>query len=182
MKSKQQGSAHIVIIGILVAVIIAALGFIFWQNFMKEKPTSTNTQTTNTTTKTDTAATAPRGLVFSAWNITVPVTRTDFKIDNNAPGNSIEHYTITTQSITDEAAKISGCNDIDLGSIQRVSSFEAGDPTPHSEKIGNYYYGFVPRSQAACVDDNGNAPETLNSLMTDAIRDLKAAIVQTTAS
>ncbi len=43
MKS-QKGSAHVVIIAVLVLTLIAALGWIFWQNFIYKEPTISNTE------------------------------------------------------------------------------------------------------------------------------------------
>jgi len=46
--NKQQGSAHLIIVVILVVALMGALGFIFWQNFVKEdapKPESKSSRT-----------------------------------------------------------------------------------------------------------------------------------------
>lgn len=48
--NKQQGSAHVVIVVILVVALLSALGFIFWQNFVKQddpKPESKSSQPVN---------------------------------------------------------------------------------------------------------------------------------------
>lgn len=42
----QKGSAHIVIIIILVVALLGTLGFIFWQNFINKEPTPKQTETT----------------------------------------------------------------------------------------------------------------------------------------
>lgn len=36
--NRQKGSAHVIIVSILVIALIGALGFIFWQNFIYNKP------------------------------------------------------------------------------------------------------------------------------------------------
>jgi|GEM_PF-4700588 len=41
---KQSGSAHVVIVIILVVALIGALGFMFWQNFTQKGPVATNTK------------------------------------------------------------------------------------------------------------------------------------------
>ena len=58
-RHRQAGSAHLVIIIILVAALLCALGFVFWQNFVSQKDDTsvTSSQTTSATTAT-TAATA----------------------------------------------------------------------------------------------------------------------------
>jgi len=42
----QKGSAHVVIIVILVVALLGALGFIFWQNFINKEPAPKQTETT----------------------------------------------------------------------------------------------------------------------------------------
>lgn len=55
--NKQSGSAHIVLVGVLIAALLGSLGFIFWQNVIQksstDKQASTSQQATDTT-KTDT--------------------------------------------------------------------------------------------------------------------------------
>ena len=48
MKKYQTGSAHVVIIAILVIAILGLLGFVFWQNFIEKKNTITPTTTSTT--------------------------------------------------------------------------------------------------------------------------------------
>lgn len=43
--SKQTGSAHVVIIVILVLAVVGTLGFVFWQNFMQSSEDNKNVQT-----------------------------------------------------------------------------------------------------------------------------------------
>lgn len=52
---RQQGSAHIIIIIVLVLVfcIIGLLGFVLWQNFFSGKTASTSNSTTQSATATD---------------------------------------------------------------------------------------------------------------------------------
>lgn len=49
--NKQSGSAHVVIIVVLVIAIIGALGFVFWQNFLQPntEPAEQNTSQQNAT-------------------------------------------------------------------------------------------------------------------------------------
>ncbi|HET6747162.1 MAG TPA: hypothetical protein VFH06_03595 [Candidatus Saccharimonadales bacterium] len=42
---KQSGSAHVIIIGILVVALLGALGFVFYQNFMAKKTDTTSSST-----------------------------------------------------------------------------------------------------------------------------------------
>jgi len=49
---KQQGSVHIILIGAVVAMLVAALGFIFWQNFI-QKPDASENNNSNISETTD---------------------------------------------------------------------------------------------------------------------------------
>lgn len=50
---KQSGSAHVIIVVALVVLLIGALGFIFWQNFI-QKSDKTNDSATNTSKTSET--------------------------------------------------------------------------------------------------------------------------------
>ena len=72
MKSRNQtGSAHIVIIIILVVALVGALGFVFWQNFLN-KPSSTR-DTTNSATKSSLDMTF---LEIDQFGVKIPYDRT----------------------------------------------------------------------------------------------------------
>ncbi|MDB5166970.1 MAG: hypothetical protein JWN26_115 [Candidatus Saccharibacteria bacterium] len=185
MKSRQSqaGSAHLVIIIVLVVALLGALGFVFWQNFInKPVANQANSSQTTPTTKTDTTTTSPTatGFVVSGWSVSIPTTETGFQANSASSSNGYDFYGVTTAALKAEAAK-ENCNDSGIGSIYRATSLD-GSPSAHSAKVGNYYYGFTQRSTAACVDANGNEAEPLNTLMMSAEADLKAAIVNTTAS
>jgi len=44
----QKGSAHVVIIVILVVALLGTLGFVFWQNFIDKKPVAKNNESSKT--------------------------------------------------------------------------------------------------------------------------------------
>lgn len=57
---RQSGSAHIILITVLVAALIGALGFIFWQNFVQKSDSAkNNSATTSDTAKKDEKSTEP---------------------------------------------------------------------------------------------------------------------------
>ncbi len=182
MKQKQSGSVHLIITIILVLALLGALGFIFWQNVMNKKDTTAATAQTTTAASnaTPTATTTPTNdnLAISQWGITVPAK--DFVLlATSSDGNSID---VTTQAIIDAAKKIN-CADTGIGHIFRATTTtDSPSYVPLSSNIGGNYYGFWSRSQAACTDGQGNAPDPLNSLMMDAESAMKAAIVETKAS
>lgn len=47
-KQSQSGSAHFIVIFILVIALLGALGFVFWQNFIQTKTTENKTSSTST--------------------------------------------------------------------------------------------------------------------------------------
>ena len=59
-RGKQTGSAHVVVVVVVVVVLLGALGWVFWQNFMKEpEQASQQTDTSQTADNAeDTPATA----------------------------------------------------------------------------------------------------------------------------
>lgn len=51
-KQSQLGSAHLITIIILVVALLGALGYIYWQNFMQSKTSTSNNTTTTVTSAT----------------------------------------------------------------------------------------------------------------------------------
>jgi len=49
--SKQSGSAHVVIIVILIVALLGTLGFVFWKNYMDKKPVAKNSESSKTDAK-----------------------------------------------------------------------------------------------------------------------------------
>jgi hypothetical protein len=94
-RKTETGSAHIVIIIILVVALLGTLGFVFWQNFLKPKTDTAQTITTSTsTTKTVVAADPYAGwLSYSsdraAFSVQYPA---DWKVtDASATGGDLVH-------------------------------------------------------------------------------------------
>ena len=56
--NSQTGSAHIVIIVILVVVLVATLGFVFWQNFIYKPVVADENKTTSQPAQTDKTSTS----------------------------------------------------------------------------------------------------------------------------
>lgn len=52
--NKQQGSAHVAVVIVLVVALLGALGFIFWQNFIKKDDTTKQNATTSAEKKEET--------------------------------------------------------------------------------------------------------------------------------
>lgn len=56
--SKQTGSAHVIIVVILILALVGTLGFIFWQNFIHKEAATTQKNTSNTSQEVNTKAEA----------------------------------------------------------------------------------------------------------------------------
>ena len=91
--NNQTGSAHVIIIIILIAAVLGLLGFVFWQNFAKPKDNAASSATTSTTAKTTTPTADPYAswLTYSSnrggFNIKYP---SDWKIfDASANGGDL---------------------------------------------------------------------------------------------
>lgn len=54
-KQKQDGSAHIVAIVILIIALVGTLGFVFWQNFLNKKDSADNVAQTDNSSKESTS-------------------------------------------------------------------------------------------------------------------------------
>ncbi len=65
MNRSNQGSAHVVIIIILVVALLSTLGFVFWQNLNKPKTDQTTTQSSSSTHQTDTTKLMDGGVAGS---------------------------------------------------------------------------------------------------------------------
>lgn len=165
----QKGSAHVVIVIVLVAALLGALGFIFWQNFMKEKP-ATDQTSTNKTETTPKLLTASFNEGFKAntsfsypenWTLERSVTGSfPVNLENGATSEEIKitspskkysaHYRISAH------AGIGGaCPEEDIGVVKQVRSepanlkpeennFTEAIATNDAEKFV-YYAGLMSR-------------------------------------
>ncbi len=64
---KQQGSAHVVIVVVLVTALLGALGFIFWQNFMSQ-----DTESTKQTDQTSSVQEEQQPVADKGYEPTIP--------------------------------------------------------------------------------------------------------------
>jgi len=63
--NNQTGSAHVIVIIVLVLTVLGLLGFVFWQNFIQKKDTAATTNVSTTTKTTTTTATTVDA--YSGW-------------------------------------------------------------------------------------------------------------------
>jgi len=109
--SRQQGSAHTVIIVVLVIALLAALGFVFWQNVIKKDSSEQTSQTGQSVAKPDsqpvpTLLDASFNSAFgvatsfqypSDWKLTRTLTG-PIPIDENGSTPTREELTVTSPS------------------------------------------------------------------------------------
>jgi len=187
--NKQSGFSHAVLIIGLVVALIGVLGFVFWQNFIYEEPVATKTEVV---TKEDSKNSGnsevdsnKASLNIEEWQVKIPEAD-EFTLtkstQSDMPDGSDAYtiYEVSTAAIGKEARALE-CPDDKLGYIFRTSSIQDGDPRAKTEKIAGYYYLYTPRSQAACVGDDGVGPEKLNSLMESADKTFDMLFTKMTA-
>jgi len=150
-KQSQSGSAHLVVIIVLVVALLGALGFVFWQNFMQPKSTPAPTpEVAVISTPTETNA---GYLVLDDWNV-------KFKLPTNLGSN-----VITSQKATDangedyykfstERVSALGSNCAGLNKLYRMTEPITPDASPPilAGKFGGYYY-YAGNSQENCAGD-----------------------------
>jgi len=157
--SKRTGSAHLIIITIIVLLISGALGFVFWKNI--------NTSTNKPKGSTDKVAqtkqdTTPDYITLSDWGITFKVsdglksTQVKYTKNQSADGSS---YAFTTKRIHDLGGS---CTTQPFGDTQILTRFtEKPIATPDGELLndpaidGYYYVLSAPAASCSIVDKNG---------------------------
>ncbi|MEP7204712.1 MAG: hypothetical protein ABI716_00785 [Candidatus Saccharibacteria bacterium] len=178
----QSGSAHAVIILILVAVILGLLGFVFWQNFIQKKDTALTSpaKTSTTTPKTVTPPTDDNKLAVKEWSIQIPVS-------DDYSYNVIDSTHVSIVSAKLKAAELAaGCTlaadgeDGTVDSVGRGSTNTSDYPSYaiKSPVINGYIYVLNGRSQGMCIaslGDTSAAYNQINDLYTTLHTELKTA-------
>lgn len=90
MKKSETGSAHVIVIGVLIVALIGALGFIFWQNIIN-KPTQSTTATT-------TQSVSPSPSVAASKSFCAPLEKLCFDYPSN--------WSVKTDDISDESGAL----------------------------------------------------------------------------
>jgi len=163
-KKTQVGSAHLIVVLVLVLALIGSLGFIFWQNFMQQKTNDDKAVVvTPEVSKTDDATPAVPSndgyLVLEDWGV-------KYKLPSDLGNNTIKYYKVSDNpSVTDgyyfSTSRVeglgAGCLPTDqyygaLAMTTRSTMDNNNDVSGPSAKtkIGDYYY-FYWHPQAACT-------------------------------
>jgi hypothetical protein len=88
--NKQQGSAHAIVIVILVLALLGTLGFVFYQNFIAKKPVET-TETKQETTSNATLPTARLTFNDAAYTFSYP---TDWIVEGAVNKDAVSSLTL----------------------------------------------------------------------------------------
>ncbi len=129
-----KGEAHTIIIIVLVVALIAALGWIFWQNFIQKQDTANDTDNTTKveeTPKTDTPDNTPVESVLSLSNYGVEIPLGDVTTKYTAVYETYDggdRYEIRTQ--------IGNCGVVGTGVIVRAGKINETTPYKTNEMNG----------------------------------------------
>jgi cytoskeletal protein RodZ len=198
MNKKQSGFSHMMIIVVVLAVVlIGALGFIFWQNFIqnksdnakKEDTSKVSTKQSETTTTNNTANITDKNkgyLVLSDWGVR-------FKLPSDLGSRQITYYK-GVPGYTDSGKYVTGdgysfsTNDVEalgencaynasdywmpLASVTRYTSpYNQGSAVEGPtliKKLGNYYY-YTRGPQALCSVNGSSTVQTKGRAAVDAL-------------
>lgn len=157
--SKRTGSAHLIIIAIIVLVLLGALGFVFWKRLNTPNKPQTSSDKTALTKQT----TTPDYITLADWGVTFKVadelksTQVTYMKKQSADGSS---YAFTTKRIHDLGGS---CAAEPFGGTQILTrSTEKPVATPDGEllndpAIDGYYYALsTPLAPCSIVDKNGD--------------------------
>jgi Tfp pilus assembly protein PilE len=152
MKKSQTGSAHVVIIIILVVAVLGLLGFVFWQNFIQKKDTTpavTTTTKTADTTNSPAATTKTYKNTDLGFSVAYP---TGWVLDTSKATNLVVG-TLTSPNFKSDGSPDAASSDITI------------ETQPVSGSTGQ-------SSSLAVMALNGNAAEFASMKYTDTINGL----------
>jgi len=157
--SKRTGSAHLIIITIIVLVLLGALGFVFWKRLNTPNKPHTSSDKTASTKQT----TTPDYITPADWGVTFKVsdelksTQVTYTKKQSADGSS---YAFTTKRIHDLGGS---CATEPFGDTQILTRFtEKPIATPDGELLndpainGYYYVLSTPIAPCSIIDKNGD--------------------------
>lgn len=178
--NSQGGSLHVVMTIILVVALLAALGFIFWQNFMQEDAKQPATYLDNIKQQDETGATY---LKIKEWGVELPLTD---EIDDATyvvkpadweGAENVEVAELSTKLLdeTDPVCEDRTPDNITYSMVGPFQSIERTDDASYVpaevgnaatiaeltgeneyvKKVGDYYYRFTHGNGDNCFDPEG---------------------------
>jgi hypothetical protein len=178
-KSKQTGSAHTVIIIVLVLALLGVLGFVFWQNFVN-KP-ATKTAGASSTSQT---ALNNKTLSISVWGVKGSYDAKDLSsVSYTFPEGGNNLITLTAANLPNNCGGLNG-----IGVIYRLSGDQplpiVGDDETTQQayqrlgkgdafvQVGDYYYYFFAPN-APCDPEGGTTETQLNAAIKQIVKSLE---------
>jgi len=174
-KQKQNGSAHVIILIIVVLAIIGSLGFLFWNNFVRSNPDQKK-QASTQKTKPNTPSSSPikedgnKGyLVLDDWKIkfklpeNIGEIRYYKKVAEPNDKGVIDYYEFSTKRVEELGGQCAESNG--QGSVTRLASLDrtkmkrealaSASFVNNNEPIDGYYY-YASGGQAGCSDNGAD--------------------------
>lgn len=172
IRQVERGEAHSVIIVCLVVALVAALGWIFWQNFSNEKSEVTNKQDTSTVASSTEDDAAELGktndtLKLSGLGMVVPLGDDDtYGFSAKYENNGYYIYSASVSKLCGSETSVGAISEwdpADDGTGPSSAAYnQAGAVT-----IGGAKYLFVP-PQAACADSAAANGDQANKMQGEA--------------
>jgi|ETNmetMinimDraft_4_1059912.scaffolds.fasta_scaffold59069_2 hypothetical protein len=170
MKSthSQRGSSHVIIIVLLVALLIGALGYILWQNVMNQPANEsvTNSDTTQTTPESATEGELP----ISEWGVkgsydsseTIGYRINQFGSATVYYGNGSEDDCEVLGSISRSLADDDAIVGSTFSGYTTQEAFEMGLGDARSQ-VGEYYYLYTGPQTNECSSESFDADRQLEA-------------------
>ncbi len=155
---KQSGSAHVIIVIVLVIALLGSLGFIFWQNFVNKTTNSDtiktgDTSATNKTTKSEeTKSDSNLGyVVVKEWGIKIKsklASEIEYKLDTKQALKVVDRTPQSTDELYEHITftKKGGYGDLDCPDTQggfyreKIASAKISSDSQENKNIGEYRY------------------------------------------
>jgi len=169
-RTSEQGSAHLIIIIVLIVALVGTLGFVFWQNFVNKPAEKSTTSTSQQTEINSDLPSGSKALTVSEWAVKssyggeLVFGYTVFANDPNAllltSGDSVACGqgigTVYRLKSGEKAASsfFGGTNDEEMTAKDIYTS---GNVSTQS-KAGDYYY-FLKDASGTCSSDTVTAME-----------------------
>ena len=177
--SRQTGSAHIIIISLVILVIAGVLGFVYWNSLMKKNSTLSKTES-KTTQQTDNSAakkaqSEAQELKISDWSIkfTVPdgLKLSDVYYYKTHVGEGPDYYGFTTDRVRAQGGYCDNEVTGNLVTITRSTSKTGEGTLINNNPIDGYYFysdnssgGLTPTPECLTTDA-ANSDRTLMNQM-----------------
>ena len=170
--NNQTGSAHVIIIIILIAAVLGLLGFVFWQNFVT-KPAAKQAGASQITAQTQTDKT----LVISEWAVKGNLGQslaTKYVINNDRLQLTTDEVNCGLGNGTGHIARLNGTDKAPYAFDDRTAAGVYDSTLETNAHIGNYYYFFVAATGVCEVNgvDQSAVAKTLNTATLSLIKTL----------